>query len=121
MRLVTRADFDGLVCGSLITAMEEVDSYLFVEPKFVQDGQAEIRPGDVIANLPYRPNCTLWFDHHLTNTDAWQSHAGSSKKETIVPGKGGFRIAPSASRVVYEYYMEVQGGRMKDEIGRAHV
>jgi len=38
-----------------------------VEPKFMQDGQVEIRRGDVIANLPYDPNCTLWFDHHVTN------------------------------------------------------
>ena len=66
MRLVTRADFDGLVCGALVTLMEEIDSYLFVEPKFMQDGMVEIRSGDVIANLPYHPNCTLWFDHHIS-------------------------------------------------------
>ncbi len=28
MRLVTRADFDGLVCGALITPMAEIDSCL---------------------------------------------------------------------------------------------
>jgi hypothetical protein len=107
MRLVTRADFDGIVCGSLITLMEEdVDSYLFVEPKFMQDGDVDIRRGDVIANLPYHPNCTLWFDHHITNAPAWRSHTGMSEATTIVPGKGGFRIAPSAARVVYEYYAE---------------
>ncbi len=104
MRLVTRADFDGIVCGALITLMEEIDSYLFVEPKFMQDGMVKIREGDIIANLPYHPHCSLWFDHHITNTPAWRSHTGSSKDETIVPGKGGFRIAPSAARVVYEYY-----------------
>ncbi len=120
MRLVTRADFDGLVCGALITLMEEdVDSYLFVEPKFMQDGSVDIRRGDIIANLPYHPNCTLWFDHHITNAPAWQRHAGKTEDRkskiedrssilhppsSIVPGKGGFRIAPSAARVVYEYY-----------------
>lgn len=97
MRLVTRADFDGIVCGSLITLTEEIDSYLFVEPKFMQDGVVKIREGDIIANLPYHPNCSLWFDHHITNTD-WPF------KTPIVPGKGGFRLAPSAARVVYEYY-----------------
>lgn len=100
MRLVTRADFDGIVCGSLITLMEEIDSYLFIEPKFMQDRMAEIRPGDIIANLPYHPNCTLWFDHHFTNKD-WRFDT------PIVPGKGGFRLAPSAARVVYEYYTAV--------------
>jgi hypothetical protein len=106
MRLVTRADFDGLVCGAVITLMEEIDAYLFVEPKFMQDGQVDIRRGDVIANLPYHPNATLWFDHHVTNAFAWRDHTGQSEDVTLVPGKGGFRIAPSAARVVYEYYTE---------------
>lgn len=100
MRLVTRADFDGLVCGALITKFERVDYYLFVEPKFMQDGLVEIRRGDVIANLPYHPNCTLWFDHHITNTTP-------DFPRPIMLGKGGFRLAPSAARVVYEYYSEL--------------
>lgn len=99
MRLVTRADFDGLVCGALITKFENIDSYLFVEPKFMQDGLVEVRSGDIIANLPYHPNCTLWFDHHITNTMP-------EFDRPIMPGKGGFRLAPSAARVVCEYYTE---------------
>ncbi len=97
MRLVTRPDFDGLVCGSIITAMESIDSYLFVEPKWMQDGQVDVRDGDLIANLPYHPKGTLWFDHHISN-EVQGFHT------PIVPGKGGYRIAPSAARVVYEYY-----------------
>ena len=100
MRLVTRADFDGLVCGALLTKFEPIDAYLFVEPKFMQDGLVEIRAGDIIANLPYHPNCTLWFDHHITNTTP-------DFAKPIVLGKGGFRLAPSAARVVYEYYKEL--------------
>ena len=100
MRLVTRADFDGLVCGALVTKFETIDDYLYVEPKFMQDGQVEIRPGDIITNLPYHPNCTLWFDHHVTNTTP-------DFPRPIVLGKGGFRLAPSAARVVYEYYEEM--------------
>lgn len=100
MRLVTRADFDGLVCGALITAVEEIDAYLFVEPKFMQDGAVEIRKGDIIANLPYHPACTLWFDHHFTNS----AHGFD---RTLIPGRGGFRLAPSAARVVFEYYTQV--------------
>lgn len=115
MRLVTRADFDGLVCGALITLMEEIDSYLFVEPKFMQDGQVEIRRGDVIANLPYHPNCTLWFDHHVTNAFAWRDHTGQSEDVTLVPDKGGFRIAPSAARVVYEYYTQAMRARVRGD------
>jgi hypothetical protein len=107
MRLVTRPDFDGVVCGSLITAVEAIHDYLFVEPKFIQDGMVDIRPGDIIANLPFHPNCALWFDHHITNAPAWLRHGGEGGKEersSIIPGKGGFRLAPSAARVVYEYY-----------------
>jgi hypothetical protein len=100
MRLVTRADFDGLVCGALITKFEPIDSYLFVEPKFMQDSLVEIRSGDIIANLPYHPACTLWFDHHVTNTTPDFSRP-------IMLGKGGFRLAPSAARVVCEYYTEL--------------
>ena len=100
MRLVTRADFDGLVCGALITKFEKIDDYLYVEPKFMQDGLVEIRRGDIIANLPYHPNCTLWFDHHITNTTP-------DFATPIVLGRGGFRLAPSAARVVYEYYLEL--------------
>jgi hypothetical protein len=106
MRLVTRADFDGLVCGALLTKFEPIDSYLFVEPKFMQDGLVDIRAGDIIANLPYHPNCTLWFDHHITNTTP-------DFRNPIMFGKGGFRLAPSAARVVYEYYTEL--GMRHDE------
>jgi len=132
MRLVTRADLDGLVCGALITAMEEIDSYLFVEPKFMQDGMVEIRPKDIIANLPYHPNCSLWFDHHITNADAWLRHVGTLHPEegrgplgtlrppsSIIPGKGGFRIAPSAARVVYEYYTMI--GNRQQAIGNRKI
>lgn len=99
MRLVTRADFDGLVCGALVTQFENIDDYRFVEPKFMQDGLVEIRGGDIITNLPYHPNCTLWFDHHVTNTTP-------DFPRPIMLGKGGFRLAPSAARVVCEYYTE---------------
>jgi len=111
MRLVTRADFDGLACGALITKFEPIESYLFVEPKFMQDGQVEIHGGDIIANLPYHPNCTLWFDHHITNTTP-------QFDRPIVPGKGGFRLAPSAARVVCEYYSETSQREATDGASR---
>jgi hypothetical protein len=106
MRLVTRADFDGLVCGALITKFEPIDDYLYVEPKFMQDGLVEIRNGDIITNLPYHPNCTLWFDHHVTNTTP-------DFPKPIMLGQGGFRLAPSAARVVFEYYTEQSAAGQK--------
>jgi hypothetical protein len=112
MRLVTRADFDGLVCGALVTKFENIDDYLFVEPKFMQDGLVEIRDGDIITNLPYHPNCTLWFDHHITNTTP-------DFPKPIMIGRGGFRLAPSAARVVYEYYTEV--GNSHQALGSSRI
>jgi hypothetical protein len=112
MRLVTRADFDGLVCGALVTKFESIDDYLYVEPKFMQDGQVDIRAGDIITNLPYHPNCTLWFDHHITNTTP-------DFPTPIVLGKGGFRLAPSAARVVYEYYTEL--GNRQQATGNSNI
>ncbi|HEX6175491.1 MAG TPA: exopolyphosphatase [Candidatus Binatia bacterium] len=108
MRLVTRADFDGLVCGALLTKFESINAYLFVEPKFMQDGLVKIRAGDIIANLPYHPACTLWFDHHVTNTTP-------DFAKPIVLGRGGFRLAPSAARVVYEYYKELSNKPVGEE------
>ena len=112
MRLVTRADFDGLVCGALVTKFEPIDSYLYVEPKFMQDGLVDIRAGDIITNLPYHPNCTLWFDHHITNTTP-------NFPQPIVIGQGGFRLAPSAARVVYEYYAEL--GNRHETTGNSRI
>ena len=112
MRLVTRADFDGLVCGALVTKFENIDDYLYVEPKFMQDGLVEIRQGDIITNRPYHPNCTLWFDHHITNTTP-------NFDTPIILGRGGFRLAPSAARVVYEYYLEVAVGAQHAAPARA--
>ena len=113
MRLVTRADFDGLVCGALVTRFEAIDDYLFVEPKFMQDGLVDIRNGDIITNLPYHPNCTLWFDHHVTNTTP-------NFPQPIMPGRGGFRLAPSAARVVFEYYTELAHRREATGNGTTH-
>jgi len=92
MRVLTRADLDGLVCAVLIKKTENVQEVRFSEPKFVQDGEVEIGPDDILANLPYDSRCGMWFDHHLANT---------KPKEF----KGGFKTAPSAARVVYDYYL----------------
>ena len=91
MRLITRADFDGIVCGVLLTAQESIDRFYFIEPKAMHDGEIDVNPDDIIANLPYRPNAHLWFDHHITN-------------QVSMPFRGKFFLAPSAARVVFEYY-----------------
>ncbi len=92
MRIVTRPDFDGIVCAVLLFEAEPiVEPTLWVEPSDMQAGQVAIRPGDIIANLPYDPACSLWFDHHYSN-------------RIDRPFAGDFRIAPSAAGIVYDYY-----------------
>lgn len=93
-RLVTRSDFDGLVCAVLLKELGILDEIKFVHPKDMQDGKVEISDRDITTNLPYVPGVHLAFDHHLS--------------ETIRVGKRDNHIieadAPSAARVVYNYY-----------------
>ena len=54
-RLVTRSDFDGLVCAVLLRHLDLIDDIEFVHPKDVQDGIVEITGRDILTNLPYAP------------------------------------------------------------------
>lgn len=94
MRLVTRCDLDGLACAVLIGLNEEVDEILLTHPQEIADGKVAIGPGDILANLPFRSGCALWFDHHMHT-------AAAAPNE---PYKGVFGQAPSAARLVFEYY-----------------
>ncbi|MGE5546944.1 MAG: exopolyphosphatase [Solirubrobacterales bacterium] len=93
-RLVTRSDFDGLVCAVLLRQLNLVDEIKFVHPKDMQDGVVEIGDGDITTNLPYVDGVHLAFDHHLSET----LRVGKKDNHIIDPK------APSAARVVYDYY-----------------
>jgi len=97
-RLVTRSDFDGLVCAALLKELGMLDEIRFVHPKDVQDGLVDIGPGDITTNLPYAPGAHLAFDHHESEM---LRLASSPENHIIAPG------ALSAARVVYEHF----GGR----------
>ena len=64
VRLVTRSDFDGLVCGALLLEAGIIDTWKFAHPKDLQDGLVEINENDCLANVPFVEGCGLWFDHH---------------------------------------------------------
>ncbi len=95
MRLVTRSDFDGLICAVLLKQVEQIDSIQFVHPKDLQDGKFEVTENDVLTNVPYVPGCGLWFDHHATEV---------ARVVGYTDFRGDCRLAPSAARVVYDYY-----------------
>ena len=67
-RLVTRSDFDGLVCAVLLNELDLIDDIKFVHPKDMQDGKIAIGPRDITTNLPYVSGAHLVFDHHLSET-----------------------------------------------------
>ena len=94
-RLVTRSDFDGLVCAVLLKDLDMIDDILFVHPKDMQDGKIEITSNDITTNLPYVAGCHIAFDHHLSETMRNDSNIDNH----VIDPK-----APSAARVVYDYY-----------------
>ena len=94
-RLVTRSDFDGLVCAVLLNELELIDDIKFVHPKDMQDGKVEISDRDITTNLPYVPGVHLAFDHHASET---VRNTGERPNHIIYPD------VPSAARVVYDYY-----------------
>ncbi len=98
-RLVTRSDMDGLVCAVILKQLDLIDDIKFVHPKDMQDGKIEITENDIITNLPYYKQAYLVFDHHESETIRNEK----ADNHIILPD------APSAARVVYDYY----GGKEK--------
>ena len=95
-RLVTRSDFDGLVCAVLLNELDLIDEITFVHPKDMQDGKIAITERDITTNLPYVPGAHLVFDHHESET---VRNAGRRDVNHIIEAH-----APSAARVVYNHY-----------------
>ncbi len=94
-RLITRSDFDGLVCAVLLKELNMIDDIKFVHPKDMQDGTILISDTDITTNLPYVEGVHLAFDHHsseLTRLD--------KKPDNYINEPD----APSAARVVYDYF-----------------
>ncbi|MBX9940411.1 MAG: exopolyphosphatase [Candidatus Obscuribacterales bacterium] len=114
-RLVTRSDFDGLVCAVLLKHLNMIDNILFVHPKDMQDGKVAVTDRDITTNLPYVPGVHLAFDHHLSETirnkDKIDNHI-------IDPN------AKSAARVVYDYFggaetFPARWNQMMEEVDKA--
>jgi len=94
-RLITRSDFDGLVCAVLLKELDLIDDIKFVHPKDMQDGKIEVTGRDITTNLPYVEGVHLAFDHHASEE---KRVGGDADNHIIDPN------APSAARVVYDHY-----------------
>jgi len=103
MRLVTRADLDGLTCAILLSEVEQIDEVDFAHPKDVQDGKTTLSKNDILANLPFDERAGLWFDHHISQADAsWNDFAGA------------YDVAPSAARVIANHYKSPKFARYEN-------
>lgn len=112
-RLVTRSDFDGLVCAMLLREQGLIDEIKFVHPKDVQDGKIELNEDDITTNLPFDKRVGIAFDHHESELirNSLDDYLG---KYIIDPN------AKSAARVVYDYYgAELAFTRVSEEIMEA--
>ena len=94
-RLVTRSDFDGLACAVLLRKLDLIDDIKFVHPKDMQDGEVDITDRDITTNLPYVAAAHMVFDHHHSEMIR---NEGNPENHVIDPD------APSAARVVWQYY-----------------
>ena len=95
-RLVTRSDFDGLVCAVLLKELNLINDIKFVHPKDMQDGKIEITATDITTNLPYVAGAHLVFDHHVSES---LRNSGDKPANYILEPD-----APSAARVVYNHF-----------------
>lgn len=94
-RLVTRSDFDGLVCAALLRQIGLVDDIKFVHPKDMQDGKVEISGTDITTNLPYVEGVHLAFDHHPSEELRIQGTPANWVMDAA---------ALSTARVVYDHF-----------------
>jgi len=94
-RLITRSDFDGLVCAVLLKYIDLIDEISFVHPKDMQDGKITVSQRDITTNLPFVPGVNIAFDHHLSEV---KRNAAGLENHVIDSD------APSAARVVWRHY-----------------
>jgi len=92
MRVITHTDLDGVFSAVLLNEVEEVYDIKFLDPNTIQNKKIEITKEGIIADLPYDKRCGMWFDHHESSKPENQNF------------KGSWKLAPSAARVIYDYY-----------------
>ena len=111
MRLVTRSDFDGLVCAMILKECNLIEDIKFVHPKDVQDGKIELSNTDITTNLPYDQRVFMCFDHH--ESELTRNKDMKDRNNWHIDGH-----AKSAARVVYDYYKKEGYAleRISDEI-----
>ena len=93
-RLITRADFDGVVCGALFNELDMIDDIVFAEPNDMQQGRVPVSDKDISTNLPFVEGIHLCLDHHASEIER------VGEKDNLIIDAD----APSAARVVYRHF-----------------
>src|SRR5262245_43848498 len=104
MRLITRGDFDGLVCAVLLKHVEKISTIQLVHPRDAQDQTIASGPKDIVATVPYIRGCGMWFDHHVSQKASLPDHVSFSEKP-----RGAFELAPSCAEVIRNFYIHNSG------------
>ena len=95
MRIVTRGDMDGLAGSVIVSQHETVEEIALIHPQDITGNRIAIGGDDVLINVPYHPDCGVWFDHH--------EHTATYPKPPD-DFEGRYGLVPSAARLVYDYY-----------------
>lgn len=96
MRVIHRGDLDGTVSAAMLLYIGLCDETIQAHPKDIQDQKVEVTNQDVLCNLPYRPDCYMWFDHHSSEID---------REDFPTDFKGAVEMAPSTAGLVYQYFL----------------
>jgi nanoRNase/pAp phosphatase (c-di-AMP/oligoRNAs hydrolase) len=104
-RLITRSDMDGLVCAVILKELGMIDDIKFAHPKDMQDGIIDVTEDDITTNLPYVDGVFLSFDHHASEVQ----RVDSRPPNHVIDAK-----APSAARVVYDYFDGKENPKLKN-------
>jgi len=98
-RIVTHDDLDGVVSAALVSSVTGIGSFFFTGPVSIQRRETETTEGDVVCDLPCPVRFGMWFDHHGGNLEDIRLRGMDIDS---IPGR--FDLAPSCSRVIFDYF-----------------
>ena len=96
-RLVTRTDFDGLVCAVLLKELDLLDDIMFVHPKDMQDGKIEV------SRARHHDQPALRARRRTSRSTTTPREAIRVEDSPDEPHHRS-RARRRAARVVYDYY-----------------
>lgn len=99
MRLITRADFDGLICAVLLSAVQKIDAIFLTHASDIHRKKIAVNESDIIANLPYDERCGIWFDHHTSEQEVAK----------MQPFTGKFAPESSCAQVIFDFFADNPG------------